>query len=519
MVRGADDPAALPLTRRGGAPPAAGTNRPLVHFRARRFGDALLALQLLGLLVLSTIEYQSFALGRDFAVHAQAWLAIAHGHLDPWSTLYGSPFWQGNAEFLTWPLALLYYVYPHSIDLLWVQDFAVVATEFVAFAWICELLERRRVSVGPQAASHIAMAALAAMVINPWCYQTIAYDVHAQVLTGLFALLALRTLWRGRSRPLVLWVPLTLLSAGLGGAATFAVGLSGVLAGKAYRKVGIALALVGLGWTVVLGQFGAIAGNGNVVNWYAYLTGPTHHVGPVQILLGVLHHPGAALRVMAGRADLIFLFLSTVGLVGVVWPWALPTTLVVIAPSALNSDAYFLQVRAAFQTWPALPVTLVGTIAVLLWLPTRWRRGMQVARVVVAGWAAALIPLAVAGIADVPGHWLAVDGPAAAQLQTIARTVPSDAELVASQGVIGRFLETTEVYDFWTLGQKVPVRRRDVIFLLTPEQGASPTPPWQTRLAIAFVANRLGAQPLVRRHGVFEFVWRAPAGTDHVIIS
>lgn len=54
----------------------------LGHVAAGIFG-----LQLAGLFVFSAIEYQSFSLGRDFAVHAEAWLAIAHGHLNPWSTL------------------------------------------------------------------------------------------------------------------------------------------------------------------------------------------------------------------------------------------------------------------------------------------------------------------------------------------------------------------------------------------------------------------------------------------------
>lgn len=49
----------------------------------RLMASVVLGGQLIGLLVFSTIEYQSFALGRDFAAHAQAWFAVAHGHLNP----------------------------------------------------------------------------------------------------------------------------------------------------------------------------------------------------------------------------------------------------------------------------------------------------------------------------------------------------------------------------------------------------------------------------------------------------
>lgn len=115
---------------------ASGLHIGAVHEWWWRIALVLFGVQLIGLLVFSTIEYQSFALGRAFVTHAQAWLAIAHGSLDPWGTLYGSSYWQGNGELLTWPLALLYYVYPHTVVLLWVQDLAVVVTEFVAFRWV-----------------------------------------------------------------------------------------------------------------------------------------------------------------------------------------------------------------------------------------------------------------------------------------------------------------------------------------------------------------------------------------------
>jgi hypothetical protein len=477
---------------------------------AKRVAPILLGAQLIGLLVFSTIEYQSFALGRDFAAHAQAWLAIAHGNLDPWSSLYGSHFWKGNSEFLTWPLALLYFAYPHSVDLLWVQDVAVIATEVVTLIWISEVLQRHPARIGPRLADRITMAAAAAMVVNPWCYETIAFDYHSQALTTLFAVLALRSLWSGRNRQLFLWVPLTLLSAGLGGASVLAIGVSGVLAGKATRRVGAVLALVGVGWVIVLGQLGAIAGNGYIVNWYAYLTGPTRHIGPIQILVGVLGHPTSALRIVASRWDLVFLFLSTVGVVGVVWPWALPTALVVIGPSALNSNAYFLQARAAFQTWPVLPVVLVGTIVVLMRLATSSAPYRRAVRFVLVGWAAALVPLGAAGIADLPTHWLAVDSEAAAEIGRIEQTVPPNAELVASQGIIGRLTSVSEVYDFWTISQTIPITRRRVYFVLSPSQGASPTPTWQTRRAIRFISDQLHAETIATRSGVFEFEWRPP---------
>ncbi len=35
-----------------------------------------------------------------------------------------------------WPLALFYWVYPHTMALLWLQDAAVVGGELVALLWV-----------------------------------------------------------------------------------------------------------------------------------------------------------------------------------------------------------------------------------------------------------------------------------------------------------------------------------------------------------------------------------------------
>ena len=110
----------------------------------RRLGYVVLGLQLAGFLVWSTLLYRRFALTSDFAIDHQAWFLIAHGHLHPYGTLQGFPFWQDHSEFLLWPLALLYWVWPHGVTLLWMQDLGVVGAEAVAFTWLCEIAERPR---------------------------------------------------------------------------------------------------------------------------------------------------------------------------------------------------------------------------------------------------------------------------------------------------------------------------------------------------------------------------------------
>lgn len=297
-----------------------------------------------------------------------------------------------------------------------------------------------------------------------------------------------------------------------------AIGVSGLLAGRSTRSIGALLVAVGSAWTLLLGHLGAIAGNGNVANWYGYLIGPARHIGPLQILIGVFHHLATALHVVARWWDLVLLFLSTVGIVGVVWPWALPTALVVMLPSALNADPYLLQARAAFQTWPAVPVVLVGSITVLLWLMGRRPTAKKSARLIVAGWAAAHMPMSATAIADLPGRWLAVDSQAAMVLPKIDVRLPSDAEVVASQGVIGRLVSTSDVHDSWAVVQTIPANRPLVYFVFGLNEGTFPTSSRQTTRAISFVVHGLRAELLTAQAGIFEYLWRVPPGQRRIAV-
>ena len=91
-----------------------------------RIALCLLGVQLVGMLVFTTIQYQRFNLTNDFAGYTQAWTAIAHGHMSPFSSVLTVPFWRNDFELLMWPLALFYWVYPHAVTLLWLQVFTVV---------------------------------------------------------------------------------------------------------------------------------------------------------------------------------------------------------------------------------------------------------------------------------------------------------------------------------------------------------------------------------------------------------
>ena len=100
----------------------AGLDQPDVLRRVRRAGDLAVGIQLLGFVVWSQLLWRRFALTVDFAEYENAWFLIAHGHLDPMNSVGNGAFWQNHAEFIMWPLAGLYWVWPHQVTLLWIQD-------------------------------------------------------------------------------------------------------------------------------------------------------------------------------------------------------------------------------------------------------------------------------------------------------------------------------------------------------------------------------------------------------------
>ena len=140
-------------------------------------------LQLAVFLVWSTILYRRFALTADFSIYHQAWYLIAHGHLNPYDTVQGFPFWQSHSEFLVWPLAPLYWVWPHDVLLFYVMDVGVAGAEMVVFTWLCEIAQRSRPG---KDAAWLAGVGLVLLVVNPWMWWAVSFGFHLEALAVLF---------------------------------------------------------------------------------------------------------------------------------------------------------------------------------------------------------------------------------------------------------------------------------------------------------------------------------------------
>jgi uncharacterized membrane protein len=487
----------------------------------RRVGFALFAVQLMVLVAFSTVEYHRYALSVGFGTYTQAWTAIAHGHLNPYSTLIGKPFWRNDAEFMVWPLAFLYHIYPHPVDLLWVQDVAVVLTELVTFGWVMEVVTRRQRPLPGRVGPVLALGTLIALIVDPFAYQTIAYDFHSEVLSALFVVLAARALWSGRTRQLWWWVPLALATSGLAGLYVLGVGVSGILSGRRSRRPGGVLVVVGLAWMVTISLIGGnqFGYSNSLAEWYGYLVGPHHgSVRSFDVLTGALSHPFAALHVILSRWVYILVFLLPVGLVGMASSWGWPVAVMVIVPSALNANVAFISPHASFQTWPALPFVLVGSVMVLARLAEGSPRGRRLAGVAAATWAASLIVLASVLVPDVPRHWLAVGAPTAGQLARVDARTPPDTEVISSWGVVGRFGVRRAVFAYGPLSKSVPVERRRVLFVLTPDSGSYKVSPATARRAVTRIEALPGAHTLVAADGVYAVAWTPPSGVRRITL-
>ena len=488
-----------------GPPPAPAGPLRLV----RRIGYAVLGLQLAGFLIWSTILYNRFALSLDFAQFNQAWLLITHGNLDPFDSIKSYPFWQDHSTFVLWPLALFYWAWPHGVTLLWLQDVCVVGAEAVAFTWLCQLAQKYRPG---KDAVLLAAAGLVLLAANPWTWWAVTFDFHTESLAVPFVALLARDLANGRRRAWLWVVPLL----GCGDvAATYLAGLGvgGVLASRHTRLRGALMACVGLGMTLLITLVHGNLGSGSSLQAYAYLAGPPDtQLSIAALAKGIAFHPLGALRALWAKRLDIWANLAPSGLLGIGFVSLLPTAVIVLLANNLPAGVLFA--IPSFQSLPLYMVLPVGTVAALGWLARRHRRAaLLLTGVVVAqslAWAAVWVP-------QTPGRWLRVSGPTAATLARVETRIPASAEVVASQGVMGRFAGRAVVYGLYKPGP-IGLSGRETWFVITPLAGVESQ---TTASAMALVEELVGpmhATLVTHANGVWAFRWRPPPGLRTITV-
>jgi len=494
----------------------------------------VLGVQLIGLVAYSAYLFHRFDLTDDFATYAQAWWAIGHGHLDPVNTIQipNAPFWQSHFELAMWPLATIGRVWPNPFPLLIWQDIALVASEWIALAWVgavcADRLGRARLPA--------ALAAVVFLVVNPWWYLTASFDVHFETLGLPFVVGTAYALWSGKSRTALVVMVVGLLFGDVTAVALVFVGLAGLASPRIRTrtrggwKVPMAVAAVSAAWVVGITLLGANRGSGIVTN-YGYLVAapPTASTGWVVAHLAT--HPGHALRLFVHRLRGIGRVIASGGVLGVLTPWGLALSIGILLPASLNVNQAFLSPAIAFQTLAVIPFVFVGTVMVLVAVAGR-RQADRPAHavhsngrgpgVLAMAFAVAVVTLSLAQnaplLSTVRTAWWRVDAPGAATLRRALAATPVTDEAIVSQGVIGRFAGRTFLYPLVASPQAFPVRTPQVTFVIVPDQGIESIPPSLSEAAITSLTHRLHAHVVLEDHGVAVFTWRPPPGVHSIVL-
>jgi hypothetical protein len=481
-------------------------------------GLVAIGTQLVGTLVLSTFLFHRFHLIEDFGIFNQAWTLIGQGHLNPYNSIYGFPFYKSHFELIMWPLALLHVVTSQPVVLLWFQDLTACGAELVVFFWIVEHLEDHHVPRG--VGLGFGGAALAALLVNPLLWSTVSFDFHFESTATLFAVLAARSLYRGRFTTGWIWIGATLLCGDVAALYVVGLGLSALLAGGAVRRQGLPVLATGAAWLAFIALIGA--NRGSSLNDYAYLAGRAklpRGGGLALAAAGALTHPGRVLHIVRFRLRAIWDAVEPAGVIGLASPWGFGVPVVVLVSSALNSSTNYI--GSPFQNFALLPFLLFGTVSVLVWLSARLRDRWVVPVVV----GAVLVLVALITGANASGAMVrtAVDtGPTASQaavLRSVLPRIPEDAEVASSLRVIGRFSSRPLVYLILPSADALPANSRDVVVVLAVTSGIDATPPGQAASSITALRARYHAETLVDADGITVLRVTVPNGVSTIDLS
>jgi len=433
------------------------------------------------------------------------------------------PFWQNDAEFMPWVLAPVYWLARSDVLLPWLQDASISGAEVVAFAWICELGRR---NCKDRDAAWLAGLGLLLLVANPWLWWAVSFDVHEEALVMFFTAYLAWDLSRGKRRAWI-WVLPVLLGGAPSATYVIGIGLGGMLKRRRIRSMGAALAAVGV---LYLALLVAVHGDAGVplARHYGYLaTGSSHlpaKFGFTDLARGIVSHPLAIVTALWNKRVDIMANLAPGGLLGLGAPMIMPLALVILLANSLSAGYQFAE--PLFQSLPIYVLLPVGTVTVLAWLlqrqrrpgRNRWHRWHRRASFALAGLVAAqALGWAVIWGPQTVGEWLRVSSSEAATLASVQAGIPASAEVVASQGVLGRFSGRVHVYGLTYPGTVIPLHG-DTWFVVTSTTGIETLNPASSMAMVSELAGPLHATLLTHANGVWAFRLTPPPGIHQVTV-
>jgi hypothetical protein len=489
--------------------------------RALRLAWVVLGIQLLVLLLWSALLYSRWSNTVDYALRYQSWWQIAHGTLNPYASATNRYFWQDHFELIDWPLAPLSRLWPGGLWLLWIQDLLVVAGEAGAILLVADAVRRPRWPARFPGWLAVGLVTLL-LVMNPWIYESVSFDVHLNTVgAAAFAMLACREMVRGRIGWLVLYVVLCLACGDIAGTYLVAVGLGGVLLGRSTRWRGIALIAVGVAWFLTVSAIGGGAGS-NFARHYSYLIPGTkggEHVSVGRLATGMLSHPSALLsQLWQGRND-VWAYVSSTGVLGLFTPLSVLPLLVLFQSDAGQGGSLR---STAFENFGAILFLAPLTVLALAWLTrqlrdgwlaahlprrgTGWLRSPALPRIVVAVLALNAVLWAAVWLPQMPGQWLRTSSATASTLGQVEQMIPNTAQVIASQGVLGRLCGRRWCDSFESNRPTTySLHTSQVYVVVVPYQGIETSSVQFQQSVISELAGPLHAQLILARQGVWLF--------------
>lgn len=482
--------------------------------RTFRIGCILIAVEGACFLLFSFLQAQHFNLQQDFAQFGQAWYKIAHLNFESVVTFKHRPFYADHGDFFFYLFAPFWYVWPHVVSLMWLQDLFATLAQLVALRWLHEYLASRPSSIkDPKSSSLFASLGICLLVFDPWVLWSIANDFHTEVFGAAFLVLASRAFFRQRMIAW-LWVLCVVLNGNV--STTYLVGLtiSLVLAGPKFWKPALGVVSLAGVFTLLASNIGA--DRGSSFRGYSYLneiTGqpPTSAMEVIKLLVS---NPGRALDNIFGYRLALFTTMSVPGLFGVLSPWAFGISLICITEAGFLAWPV-LTPAYSFQNFALLIFLPIGTVMVLSDLYTKHKdlirkilRGIVILQILwTVGWFLVWTP-------EAPRRWVSIPAESAGVLKETLNRIPQGDQVVASQGVIGSFSARNYLsmigLDEWK--RDIPIYTSNIWFVVTPNLGIELQTPAQAFRMISRLLDLPGISLMTQREGVYVLRWKVPDG-------
>jgi hypothetical protein len=448
---------------------------------------------------ISIAEVARRSLMWDFAVYYQAFYLIANGHLDGFESLTGLPFLKIHGNLLMWPLGVVGAISSAPLTLKLISDGAAALATLVGLEWAREIVEHEAPKNDKVTAAAIVICCVAVAVLNPWTYQSNAFDFHFYAISALAAVGLGRALYNGTKGPALAWMLLGISAGDVSTTIVTATALGLALVLPYARQTGFSLAVAGAIAFAAIHLQGFAVGDELARN-FPYVHGAHGSPNVFAVLSWLLAHPAFVASKFAGHADALYANLSPSGFIGLACPFTALPIVLILFENAMTTNVHDF-IWPGNETAPVYYLMLPGLAWTLVWM-ARLRLAKFVAPACLlvvancAGWFYVWFPL-------VQPQWIRVAPAAAATLDSLHDRLGDNDEVIASDRFVGSLADRETAYSFHG-GRHFPIRGRTFV-ALSAHDGTSPNAWAQTYGGIATLFGRSDTRLVSVTHGLWIF--------------